>query len=190
MTAGARARAPLRWARPLLLAAVGVCAACGLVYELALVALGSYLVGDTVANAALVISLMVFAMGLGSLAAKPLQRWPAAAFAGVELALALVGGTSVLVLYASYSWLRLYTPALIVVTAILTSDDAIGRGLISTVVYGAMGILLMGVSFLLLDAVTPGKLGETVTEHALHPAAWVTAVVHLAVAGIIAASVT
>jgi uncharacterized membrane protein YjfL (UPF0719 family) len=79
---------------------------------------------------------------------------------------------------------------LIVVTAILTSDDAIGRGLVSTVVYGLLGIVLMGVSFLLLDAVTPGKLGETVTEHALHPAAWVTAVVHLAVAGIIAASVT
>lgn len=79
---------------------------------------------------------------------------------------------------------------LIVVTAILTSDDAIGRGLVSTVVYGLLGILLMGVSFLLLDALTPGKLGETVTEHALHPAAWVTAVVHLAVAGIIAASVT
>jgi uncharacterized membrane protein YjfL (UPF0719 family) len=79
---------------------------------------------------------------------------------------------------------------LIVVTAILTSDDAIGRGLLSTVVYGLLGIVLMGASFLLLDAVTPGKLGETVTEHALHPAAWVTAVVHLAVAGIIAASVT
>jgi uncharacterized membrane protein YjfL (UPF0719 family) len=79
---------------------------------------------------------------------------------------------------------------LIVVTAILTSDDAIVRGLLSTVVYGLLGIVLMGAAFLLLDAVTPGKLGETVTEHALHPAAWVTAVVHLAVAGIIAASVT
>jgi uncharacterized membrane protein YjfL (UPF0719 family) len=79
---------------------------------------------------------------------------------------------------------------LIVVTAILTSDDAILRGLLSTVVYGLLGIVLMGAAFLLLDAVTPGKLGETVTEHALHPAAWVTAVVHLAVAGIIAASVT
>lgn len=79
---------------------------------------------------------------------------------------------------------------LIVVTAILTSDDAIVRGLLSTVIYGLLGIVLMGASFLLLDALTPGKLGETVTEHALHPAAWVTAVVHLAVAGIIAASVT
>lgn len=79
---------------------------------------------------------------------------------------------------------------LIVVTAILTSDDAIVRGLLSTVVYGLLGIVLMGAAFLLLDALTPGRLGETLTEHALHPAAWVTAVVHLAVAGIIAASVT
>ncbi|WP_433782306.1 DUF350 domain-containing protein [Actinomycetospora sp. CA-101289] len=79
---------------------------------------------------------------------------------------------------------------LIVVTAILTSDDAIVRGLLSTVVYGLLGIVLMGAAFLLLDALTPGRLGETLTERALHPAAWVTAVVHLAVAGIIAASVT
>jgi len=79
---------------------------------------------------------------------------------------------------------------LIVVTAILTSDDAIIRGLLSTVVYGLLGIVLMGAAFLLLDALTPGRLGDTLTERALHPAAWVTAVVHLAVAGIIAASVT
>ncbi len=38
--------------------------------------------------------------------------------------------------------------------------------------------------------ITMPQLGETVTEGTLHPAAWVTAVVHLAVAGIIAASVT
>lgn len=79
---------------------------------------------------------------------------------------------------------------LIVVTAILTSEDEIGRGLLSTAVYGLLGLVLMGVSFLLLDVLTPGKLGETLTSESLHPAAWVTAVVHLAVAGIIAASVT
>lgn len=79
---------------------------------------------------------------------------------------------------------------LIVVTAILTSDDAIGRGLLSTVVYGLMGLVLMGLSFLALDALTPGKLGDILTSPTPHPAAWVTATVHLAVAGIIAASVT
>jgi uncharacterized membrane protein YjfL (UPF0719 family) len=79
---------------------------------------------------------------------------------------------------------------LIVITAILTSENSIGDGLVSTAVYGLLGLILMGVAFLLLDVLTPGKLGDTVTEQALHPAACVTAVVHLAVAGIIAASIT
>lgn len=108
--------ASARLARAALLGVVFVCAACGLVYELALVALGSYLVGDTVGNASLVIGVMVFAMGLGSLMAKRLQRWPAAAFAAVELALALLGGLSVLLLYAAYAWLNLYVPVLVAVS--------------------------------------------------------------------------
>nr|WP_242614186.1 polyamine aminopropyltransferase [Actinomadura roseirufa] len=91
------------------------CAACGLVYELALVALGSYLVGNSVTQASIVLSVMVFAMGIGSLLAKPLQGRPVVAFAVVEGALALVGGLSVLGLYAAFAWLDLYVPALVVV---------------------------------------------------------------------------
>ncbi|KAB2341321.1 polyamine aminopropyltransferase [Actinomadura rudentiformis] len=108
-------RLPARAARALVLAAVFTCAACGLVYELALVALGSYLVGNSVTQASIVLSVMVFAMGVGSLAAKPLQGRPIAAFAIVEAALALLGGLSVLALYAAFAWLNLYVPALIVV---------------------------------------------------------------------------
>ncbi|WP_344944487.1 polyamine aminopropyltransferase [Actinomadura miaoliensis] len=108
-------RLPARAARALVLAAVFTCAACGLVYELALVALGSYLVGNSVTQASIVLSVMVFAMGVGSLAAKPLQRRPVAAFALVEAALALTGGLSVLALYAAFAWLDLYVPALVVV---------------------------------------------------------------------------
>ena len=44
-----------------------VCAACGLVYELALVAQGSYLLGDSITQASVVLATMVFAMGIGSL---------------------------------------------------------------------------------------------------------------------------
>ncbi len=108
-----------RFARAAVLVAVFVCAACGLVYELALVALGSYLIGNTVGQASIVLSLMVFAMGLGALAAKPLQRWPATAFAAVELVLALLGGLSVLGLYAAFAWLSLYMPALIATALVL-----------------------------------------------------------------------
>ncbi|MGC9544192.1 polyamine aminopropyltransferase [Streptomyces sp. UG1] len=104
-----------RGARFLLLFAVFLCAACGLVYELALTALGSYLIGNSVLQTSVVISVMVCAMGLGSLAAKPLRRRAVGAFALVEGVLALVGGLSVLVLYSAFAWLRVYTPAMIVV---------------------------------------------------------------------------
>lgn len=108
-----------RIARFAVLVAVFVCAACGLVYELALVALGSYLVGDTIGQASIVLSLMVFAMGVGALVAKPLQPWAAAGFAGIELLLALIGGLCVLLLYAAFAWLSLYLPALIATALVL-----------------------------------------------------------------------
>ncbi|MGP4052442.1 polyamine aminopropyltransferase [Streptomyces sp. 2A115] len=105
-----------RGARFLLLLAVFICAACGLVYELALTALGSYLIGNSVMQTSVVISVMVFAMGIGSLAAKPLQRRAVGAFALVEAVLALVGGLSALILYVSFAWLRLYMPAMVTVS--------------------------------------------------------------------------
>ncbi|MGX1510290.1 polyamine aminopropyltransferase [Streptomyces collinus] len=108
-----------RGARFLLLLAVFLCAACGLVYELALTALGSYLIGNSVLQTSVVISVMVFAMGVGSLAAKPLRHRPVVAFAVVEGVLALVGGLSVLMLYAAFAWLQLYMPAMIVVALVV-----------------------------------------------------------------------
>ncbi|MFC9465091.1 polyamine aminopropyltransferase [Streptomyces coelicoflavus] len=102
----ATARLPVRPAvgRFLVLAGVFVCAACGLVYELELVALASYLIGDSVTQASVVLSVMVFAMGLGSLAAKRLRGLAAAGFGALEAALALVGGSSAMVLYAVFAW--------------------------------------------------------------------------------------
>ncbi|MEU9641740.1 polyamine aminopropyltransferase [Streptomyces sp. NPDC048188] len=102
----APARLPVRPAvgRFLVLAGVFVCAACGLVYELELVALASYLMGDSVTQASVVLSVMVFAMGLGSLAAKRLRGLAAAGFGALEAVLALVGGSSAMVLYAAFAW--------------------------------------------------------------------------------------
>lgn len=91
--------------RFLILAVVFVCAACGLVYELELVALASYLIGDSVTQASVVLSLMVFAMGLGSLLAKRLRCRAAVGFGLVEAALALLGGCSAMVLYATFAWM-------------------------------------------------------------------------------------
>ncbi|WP_320775329.1 polyamine aminopropyltransferase, partial [Streptomyces sp. CRN 30] len=90
--------------RFLVLAGVFVCAACGLVYELELVAVASYLTGDSVTQASIVLSVMVFAMGIGSLVAKRVRRLGAAGFGAVETALALVGGCSAMALYAVFAW--------------------------------------------------------------------------------------
>jgi spermidine synthase len=102
-----------RVARAGLLFATFVCAACGLVYELALVAQGSYLLGDSITQASVVLATMVFAMGIGALTAKPLQRRPLLSFVVIEGLLAVFGGLSVLGLHAAFTWLDLYWPALI-----------------------------------------------------------------------------
>ncbi|KOG06962.1 spermidine synthase, partial [Streptomyces viridochromogenes] len=103
---GGPARLPVRpgTGRFLVLAGVFVCAACGLVYELELVALASYLIGDSVTQASVVLSVMVFAMGVGSLVAKRLRPLAAAGFGAIEAVLALVGGSSALALYAVFAW--------------------------------------------------------------------------------------
>ncbi|MGW8380407.1 spermidine synthase [Streptomyces sp. ODS28] len=100
----ARLPVPPALGRVCVLLSVFVCAACGLVYELELVALASYLVGDSVTQASVVLSVMVFAMGVGSLVAKRLRCRAASGFGAVEALLALVGGGSAMALYAGFAW--------------------------------------------------------------------------------------
>ncbi|OEJ25862.1 spermidine synthase [Streptomyces agglomeratus] len=108
-----------RTGRFMVLAVVFVCAACGLVYELELVALASYLIGDSVTQASVVLSVMVFAMGIGSLLAKRLRCRAAVGFGLLEAALALCGGSSALVLYATFAWLGGARYALVVFSLVI-----------------------------------------------------------------------
>ncbi|MEU5993226.1 DUF350 domain-containing protein [Spirillospora sp. NPDC047418] len=85
----------------------------------------------------------------------------------------------------------------IVFTAIITSDSDLGDGLIDTAVFGACGIVLMVIAFLLLDVITPGKLGATLVGTdgtgigtGIHPAGWVVAAADLGVAAIVAGAVS
>ena len=110
------AQGPARYA---VLLAVLVCAACGLVYELALTALGGTFGGDPVVATSLVLSVMVFAMGLGALAAKPLTDRAAAAFIVIELVLAVCGGMCSTVLYAGFAWHDVHRGPLIAIAAVL-----------------------------------------------------------------------
>lgn len=80
--------------------------------------------------------------------------------------------------------------AVVVRQAILASEDGLVAGLVSTALYGLVGLALMAVSFLVLDAFTPGRLGEVVTDGQLHPAVWVTAAVHVSVGLVVAAAIS
>jgi spermidine synthase len=102
-----------RAARAVLLATVLSVAVCGFVYELEIVALGTYLFGNSVFQVSIVLAAFVSSMGLGSLAAKPLLRRPVVAFVAVEALVALIGGLSAMGLYAAFAWADLYQPAMI-----------------------------------------------------------------------------
>lgn len=78
---------------------------------------------------------------------------------------------------------------IILTTAIAASSDDLVAGLVGTLAYGILGLILMSLSFLLVDAITPGKLGEELATPDLHPATWVSAGAHLVIAVIIAAAI-
>jgi len=67
--------------------------------------------------------------------------------------------------------------------------SAFGDALLYTVVFGVLGVLLQAVAFVVLDLITPGKLGAHVTEVTFHPASLVLAAVQLAVSAIVVASI-
>ena len=79
--------------------------------------------------------------------------------------------------------------AIIVFTAIFTSYDSFTEGLASTVIFGLIGIAIMGFGFMVLDWMTPGKLGDVICTPDRHPGATVSAAAHLGTALIVAACI-
>lgn len=93
-----------RW-RAVLLAAVAACAACGIVYELALLTLSTSLHGGGIVAMSLIVAGYVAALGAGALLVKPLLRHAAVTFIAVETALAIAGGLSAAALYVAFAFL-------------------------------------------------------------------------------------
>ena len=79
--------------------------------------------------------------------------------------------------------------AAIVFTAIFTSYENFGEGLASTVLFGLLGIAVMGFAFLVLDWMTPGKLGDVICTPERHPGALVSAASHFGAALIVCACI-
>lgn len=78
--------------------------------------------------------------------------------------------------------------AIVVIAAIVASADNFALGIISTLLYGIVGIVLMGLSFLVIDWLTPGKIGDMIRTGENHPEVWVNATAHVGIAGIMAAA--
>ena len=79
---------------------------------------------------------------------------------------------------------------LIVVTAILVSSEDTSEGLLDVLVFGGVGLALLALSFVLMDLLTPGKLGEVIADGVRDPGVYLLAAVQLAIGGVIAASIT
>ncbi|ADG76375.1 Spermine synthase [Cellulomonas flavigena DSM 20109] len=112
-----------RMDRPTVFAAALLVAVGGIVYELILGTAASYLVGDSVVAFSVATGVTLFGMGLGSLLAPHLPGPSGIAFVRNELALGLVGGSSVLVLFWAYGSTTLYWPVFVLLSL------AIGTGI-------------------------------------------------------------
>jgi spermidine synthase len=111
--------ARVRLLRPLLLAAVAVCAACGLVYELVLLTLSTSLAGGGITQTSLIVAGYVAALGAGALLVKPFLGRAAATFVAVEILLGVLGGISAVSLYVAFSFYGTSGAVLVAATAVL-----------------------------------------------------------------------
>lgn len=95
-----------------LLGSVFIVAICGLVYELLVGTVSTYLFGTAVTQFSLVIGAFLFAMGIGSFLSQYFDRHLLDRFIQIEILLGLVGGLSASLLYFTFTYLEYYLPVL------------------------------------------------------------------------------
>jgi uncharacterized membrane protein YjfL (UPF0719 family) len=130
----------------------------------------------------------------------------AAAYTGVGILLLVVGGYALDLLTPGHLTRHIYQErsvnagialsagflgqgAIAFTTIWTNATSGFGRALGYTVVFGLLGIALQVVAFVVLDLLTPGKLGEMLMQVPFHPASLVNAAATLAVSAIIVASI-
>ncbi len=80
--------------------------------------------------------------------------------------------------------------AAIIITAIHSSSDRLGQGLIDTLIYGLIGVALQGLALVAVELLAPGHFRGDIHAEDFHPAAVAVAVVLLTIGGINAAALT
>ena len=89
---------------------VMVVALCGIVYELIIASVSSYLLGNSVYQFSITIGFFMFAMGIGSYISKWFQDDLVSTFINVEIAVALIGGFCSSILFLMFPYSSLYQP--------------------------------------------------------------------------------
>ena len=89
-----------------LLASILVVALCGIVYELIIGTVSSYLLGNSVYQFSLTIGFFMFAMGAGSLISKYFDDQFVRNFILIEIAIALIGGVCSILLFMTFPFAR------------------------------------------------------------------------------------
>jgi spermidine synthase len=139
-----------------LLAAVAACAACGIVYELALLTLSASLNGGGIVATSLIVAGYIAALGAGALLIKPLLGHAAITFITVEALLGIIGGLSAAALYAVFAFLDGSVGS----TWVLAAGTALIGGLVGAEVPLLMTLLHQG-------RVAPAKDAATDTGRTL-----------------------
>ena len=88
----------------ILLFSVFILSLCGIIYELVLGSLASYLLGNPVQQYSITIGVFLSSMGLGSYLSRYITKDLVKAFVRIEIALGLIGGISVVVLNYLFSF--------------------------------------------------------------------------------------
>jgi len=145
-----------------LLVTVFIIAVCGLVYELIIGTISSYLLGNSVTHFSLTIGLFLSAMGVGSFISRRITRSLLGWFILVEMAVGLVGGASAVLLYAVFATSRLYYVAMTllilligsligmeipILTRLMGGWDALKDTLANVLAFDYMGALLGSILF-------------------------------------------
>jgi spermidine synthase len=104
-----------------LLASIFVVSACAITYELLIGAVASYLIGNSVQQFSFTIGAFLASMGIGAYVSQWITRRLLESFIAVELALSVIGGLSGWVLFASFSFTRVYYPAMFALIIVVGS---------------------------------------------------------------------
>lgn len=88
----------------ILLFSVFILSLCGIIYELVLGSLASYLLGNPVEQYSITIGVFLSSMGLGSYLSRFITRGLVKSFVRIEIALGLIGGISVVFLNYMFSF--------------------------------------------------------------------------------------